>query len=92
MATKRVVLRGRVQGVGFRYFVLQGARELDVRGTVRNRTDGSVEAFLQADEESRVESLIDRMREGPPAARVDSVDAESVEEPATEYDGMRIVR
>lgn len=91
METRRCVLEGRVQGVGFRWFVVTHARELGVTGTVRNRPDGAVEAYLQADDAEKVDALIDRMREGPPAARVRSVEAEPVED-GERYDEMRIVR
>lgn len=73
METTRCVVRGRVQGVGFRWFVSRNARALGVRGTVRNRSDGAVEAVLQADEPESVASLIERIRRGPPAARVDEL-------------------
>ena len=46
MDTRRCVVRGRVQGVGFRWFVTRNAEELGVRGTVRNRADGAVEMVL----------------------------------------------
>ncbi|MDX1623002.1 MAG: acylphosphatase [Gemmatimonadota bacterium] len=91
MVTRRVVLEGRVQGVGFRHFTVQAARDLGVRGTVRNRRDGAVEAILQADDGEAVESLVDRMREGPRAARVESVEVEPVEDPDRTYDRMSVV-
>lgn len=73
METQRCVVRGHVQGVGFRWFVARNARDLGVRGTVENRSDGSVEAVLQADLPQSMERLIERIRSGPPAARVDDV-------------------
>ena len=78
MVTQRCVVRGRVQGVGFRWFVTRNAADLGVRGTVRNQGDGSVEAVLQADAPEPVESLIARLRSGPAAARVEGVDCETV--------------
>lgn len=80
METRRCVVRGRVQGVGFRWFVTRNARALGVRGTVRNRPDGAVEAVLQADEPEPVVSLIERLRSGPPAARVDDLDCAPIED------------
>lgn len=79
MVTKRCVAQGRVQGVGFRHFVTRNARSLDVVGTVRNRKDGALEAVLQAEEPEPVDELVDRIRRGPRAARVDSVDVEEIE-------------
>lgn len=91
METRRCVVRGRVQGVGFRWFVVRNAEELGVTGTVRNRADGTVEAILQSDSEASLRALIDRIREGPPPARVEDVEVE-VERADRVYDSMSIVR
>lgn len=72
-----MVIRGRVQGVGFRAWTVRRARELGVRGWVRNRRDGSVEALLDGPED-RVAALLALCRQGPPAARVDSLESEAV--------------
>ncbi len=90
MVTRRCHARGRVQGVGFRYYVLRHARELGVTGTVRNRSDGSVEALLQG-ETGAVEELIERLRRGPRGARVEAVDVEPVETGIT-HEEFEIVR
>lgn len=82
METRRCVVQGRVQGVGFRWFVSRNARELGVRGSVRNRSDGSVEAVLQADVVEPVDRLVERIRVGPPAARVDAVECAALAEAA----------
>lgn len=65
----RLRLRGRVQGVGFRWFVRGVARELGLAGRVRNLRDGSVEIEVAGDPES-VEELKARVRQGPPGAAV----------------------
>jgi acylphosphatase len=70
-----VQIRGRVQGVGFRYSVLSRARSLELSGWVRNRSDGSVEAAFEGDDE-RVRSMVDWCRRGPPGADVRSIDLE----------------
>jgi acylphosphatase len=69
----RVRVTGLVHGVFFRASLAQLAADNDVRGWVRNRLDGSVEAFLEGDEES-VRRVIDWAKRGPPRARVDGVD------------------
>lgn len=69
----RVVAHGRVQGVGFRWHVREAARREGVRGWVRNRPDGSVE-LLAAGNAPAVDRVIDAVRRGPPASRVDGVD------------------
>lgn len=65
----RVVVRGRVQGVGFRWFVRERARELGLAGCVCNRTDGSVEVQAEGDQ-AAVESLLGSLRTGPNGAQV----------------------
>jgi len=68
------VVRGQVQGVGFRYFVLRRARAAGLRGWVRNRADGSVECLAEGPR-APVERLLDELREGPRAAEVQDVEA-----------------
>ena len=68
----RVRIEGRVQGVGFRYWVEQTAGGLGLRGWVRNRRDAAVEAVF-AGPAHVVADMIDRCRRGPPAARVADV-------------------
>ena len=75
MNIAHVVIRGRVQGVGFRAFVEDVAAEHDLEGWVRNRRDGSVEALFKGREEA-VEAVIEQCRTGPPAARVEAVDVD----------------
>ena len=70
--TKRLVISGRVQGVGYRLHMQRKARELGVAGWVRNRRDGSVEAAVQGPPEA-VEAMIAWARSGPPGATVTDV-------------------
>lgn len=67
---RKVQIYGRVQGVFFRQWAVNQARELGVSGWVRNRADGSVEAYV-AGSEGAVMQMVDRLRDGPPSARVD---------------------
>lgn len=69
---RRFVVRGRVQGVGFRWFVEREARLLGIAGWVRNNHDGSVEVLAQGTRD-QLAGLLSRLRQGPPAARVDDV-------------------
>jgi acylphosphatase len=75
---RRVVIRGRVQGVGFRLSALRAARSSGVSGWVRNRGDGSVEALIEGEVEA-VESMLRWCERGPRGAAVAAV--EVVEEP-----------
>ena len=80
MVTRKIRVSGRVQGVGYRDALRAEAERLGVRGWVRNRLDGSVEALLQGNHDS-VKRLIDWARRGPPAARVSGL--EESDAPAT---------
>ena len=71
----RLIVRGSVQGVGFRYFVYRSAEELALDGDVRNREDGAVEVRAGGDEEA-LRRLIERVREGPSGAAVREVEVE----------------
>ncbi len=71
--TVHIRVEGRVQGVGYRAFVERNAAQLDLRGWVRNRTNGSVEAVLQGPS-SAVDEMLAHCRRGPPASRVDRVE------------------
>ena len=72
---RRYLVTGRVQGVGFRWFVEREARLIGVVGWVRNRDDGAVEV-LASGTNTQLGSLYDRLREGPRAARIDQVQVE----------------
>jgi acylphosphatase len=72
--TRHLRICGRVQGVGYRDALRRQALACGLAGWVRNRRDGSVEAVLQG-EARGVEDVIAWARRGPPAARVDRVDA-----------------
>jgi acylphosphatase len=76
----RFVVRGRVQGVGFRYFVLRRAREHDVAGWVRNREDGAVEGEAAGAPEA-LASFIAELRRGPRGALVTSVETSELASP-----------
>ncbi len=86
--TRQIRVIGLVQGVGFRYALRREAERVGVRGWVRNRRDGSVEAVLQGDA-ATVAQLVDWTRRGPPAARVEAVHELGAEPaPAQPYPGF----
>jgi acylphosphatase len=77
MIARRLVIRGRVQGVGYRYAMVEAASALSVAGFVRNRRDGAVEALVQGNVEA-IEAIIAWCRRGPPAAQVEEVEVSLV--------------
>ena len=79
MIRRRVIVTGRVQGVGFRYSVARAAQSRSVAGWVSNRREGTVEAVFEGEPEA-VDSLVRFCREGPRGAVVDRLDV-SEEEP-----------
>ncbi|HEY64354.1 MAG TPA: acylphosphatase [Caldilineae bacterium] len=88
LARLHVEIYGRVQGVGFRYFVQRRARSLGISGWVRNRWDGSVELEAEGPRDA-LERLLEAVRQGPSGARVQRVDA--VWGPYTgQYDGFEV--
>ncbi len=88
MASIRVVISGRVQGVGFRHWLAGEARRAGLRGWVRNQADGSVEAVLAGGQDA-VEALAARCRTGPPSATVTDVLRELAPDPGGK--GFRIL-
>lgn len=83
MIARRIIVRGRVQGVFYRNWTVGKARELGINGWVRNRADESVE-ILACGEAKALEALIDACRSGPPAARVTDVQVRESSEPCPE--------
>ncbi|HUB11310.1 MAG TPA: acylphosphatase [Acetobacteraceae bacterium] len=80
MNAKRLVIAGRVQGVGFRAWMQEHARALGVSGWVRNRIDGTVEALVAGDV-AAVEELARLCRRGPRMAEVVSIEEEMADPP-----------
>jgi len=85
---KRFVVRGRVQGVGFRWFVEREAHMLGVAGWVRNNHDGTVEVLAMGTRDQLL-GLRSRLQQGPRAARVDDVE-ESETKPVPGLSTFRI--
>jgi acylphosphatase len=81
MIALRLIVRGGVQGVGYRYSAVIVAQQAGIAGWVRNRHDGTVEAHAQGSDDA-VEAFVAWCRRGPPAARVVAVDvAEAAPDP-----------
>jgi acylphosphatase len=85
---RRFVVRGRVQGVGFRWFVEREAHTLGIAGWVRNNADGSVEVLAMGTRD-QLAGLRTRLQQGPRAARVDNVE-ESESRPVAGVKTFRI--
>lgn len=87
IVARRLVVAGRVQGVGFREAAVDAARAAGIAGWVRNRFDGTVEAFVQGEPDD-VERFAAWCRRGPRIARVDAVAIDAVD-PDPSLDGFR---
>ncbi|UPY36227.1 acylphosphatase [Sediminicoccus sp. KRV36] len=81
MKARLLRIAGRVQGVGFRDWLLREARTHGISGWVRNRADGTLEALL-AGEEDALNAVLTACRRGPPLARVERIEESFAEPPA----------
>jgi acylphosphatase len=88
LQTRKFVVRGRVQGVGFRWFVEREARALGISGWVRNNSDGSVEVLASGTRE-QLSALRSLLQQGPRASRVDNVE-EADAHPVADLNTFRI--
>lgn len=88
LQARRFLVRGRVQGVGFRWFVEREAHILQITGWVRNNPDGSVEV-LAVGTSQQLAGLRARLQEGPRAARVDNVN-ESEADPVSGLNSFQV--
>ena len=84
MKTVRAFVSGRVQGVGFRYFVRHYADDLSIKGYARNLPDGRVEVLMQG-EQAGIDILIGHIRSGPRFSSVVSVDLEEIKNAAVQH-------
>jgi acylphosphatase len=82
MKTVRLLIAGKVQGVGYRGWAARVAVSLGLRGWLRNRADGTVE-LLATGEEDAVAAMTEACRRGPSDARVDSIDILKAEDPGS---------
>ncbi len=88
----KLMISGRVQGVGFRYFTRLNANRLGLNGWVRNLENGNVEVLLQGPEGS-VNEMLERLGQGPGSARVDQIEVEKkTEEPEERKSDFNVVR
>jgi acylphosphatase len=84
----RIVVKGVVQGVGFRYFTHHLARTLGLSGYVKNRPDGSVEVEVEGEDDA-VRAFLDEVSVGPRASYVTGIDIENLP-PGGSYDGFEV--
>lgn len=68
-----IVLQGRVQGVGFRYFVVDIAKSMGLAGEVWNNYDGTIEIEVYCEKKENLDEFCRRVRKGPPLSRVDDL-------------------
>ncbi|MBX6744511.1 MAG: acylphosphatase [Acetobacteraceae bacterium] len=80
MKARHLLIEGRVQGVGYRDWLVREATRLGISGWVCNRGDGRVEAVVAGDEPA-LQALLTACRRGPPLARVDHIEESFAEMP-----------
>lgn len=85
----KAFISGRVQGVAYRYWTESKASSLGLSGYVRNLPDGRVEAVFQG-EPAVVDQMLEMLKQGPPAARVDNVDVARSDAIGGEFEGFMV--
>ena len=88
LIARRFIVKGRVQRVGFRFFIEDAARRENVRGYVRNQHDGTVEVVAEGDADA-MQRFEMALRRGPTGARVDDVETTEVE-PSNRFSSFRV--
>ncbi len=81
-----ITIKGRVQGVGFRYSALQKAREMDINGFIRNTSGGDVYMEIEGDHD-QVDQFLSWCYQGPPMAHIQKVDYQE-----SDFEGFRDFR
>ena len=76
MSRIHAIVKGRVQGVGFRYYVSDVAEQMHVKGYVRNLYSGEVEIEAECDDDTSLKEFLNYIRQGPAFARVTDIDVE----------------
>jgi acylphosphatase len=89
MIGRRFIISGRVQGVGFRYFAIRAARRAGVVGTVRNLSDGTVEAIAEGSE-TAVSEFRAQLERGPSYGHVSRVDEAQIKTTGR-YSGFEVI-
>ncbi|MEK6222453.1 MAG: acylphosphatase [Chloroflexota bacterium] len=84
----QAVVHGKVQGVGFRYFVMENAQALELTGWTRNRLNRTVEVLAEG-EKSDIELFLEKLRLGPRVSSVKKIDVEWLT-PLNQYDKFSI--
>jgi len=90
MTTRRVVITGRVQGVGFRWTAATEAERIGVAGSIRNLADGTVEVVATGEVQA-VDRFTEWLRVGPQGARVDDIETEDLPDADPAPAGFRIL-
>ncbi len=90
MAEARIIVSGRVQGVGFRWFVSDQANDIGLKGSVKNLPDGAVEIIAQGKKEE-IDRLIETVKIGNRQSYVENLEVDWPPESKHDYDGFKIV-
>jgi len=89
--SKHLIISGRVQGVGFRYFTYKTAKELGIKGWVKNLRDGTVETVFTGRPED-VKKMKEKLKVGPPSSRVQNIEEMELVENTNRFNDFTIRR
>ena len=77
--TLYILIKGSVQGVGFRFFLIQKAQQLGITGYARNLSNGNLEVIAQSKSGESLNNFIEQCKRGPLLAKIESVDVRTIE-------------
>lgn len=90
MEAKRIIVTGRVQGVGYRYFAQRTASRMGLKGYVRNESDGSVEVVVALDGSQDIGAFIEALKVGPRMSHVTGVEVMPLAGDIGEFTGFEV--
>ncbi|MCX7910938.1 MAG: acylphosphatase [Endomicrobia bacterium] len=84
----RLIVYGKVQGIGYRWFVKDVAKEENIYGYVKNKSDGSVEIVVESDDDEKIKKFIERIKKEHPYAFVEKIEISEI--PVVSYKDFKI--
>jgi acylphosphatase len=90
MICKRLIIQGKVQGIGYRYFAQKIAEELKVKGRIKNLENGNVEAVVCCKDDATFEKIFLLFKKGPILSRIDQIIIKDANTENCEFEGFQI--